>query len=162
MSDTETTSAPRRSHRERKQAKPFVSGTFPSRSCWLWPSFSLLLGSPQKRKRDNIDTDAEFQDDDSDHISNDGDEEDYSTPKLKAKSSITRKRSTKASPSKRVRTAKGQATKGTSSQRRRSKKTAVNSDVSTIVKPAKDTKIAQDNVLFSECEGYSQPHVLIY
>jgi len=122
----------------------------------------LILGSPQKRKRDDIDTDAELQDDDSDHISNDGDEEDYSAPKLKAKSSIARKRGTKATPSKRVRTTKGQATKGASSQRRRSKKTAVNGDVSTIAKPAKDTKIAQDNILFSKCEGYSQLRVLIY
>ncbi|KAG5641552.1 hypothetical protein DXG03_004787 [Asterophora parasitica] len=143
--------APRRSQRERKVAKPFV--TVSSQS------------SKGKRKRNDSDTevepaDAPDPDDDEGRLEDDaddadGEEEEFRAPKPKkqAKKSQARPPATPKvkgpPPAKKPRVTKAAAGKVAKTTTRRGRKPKEGEDAHDAAQVAKDTKIADDNPLFN-------------
>ncbi|TFY80258.1 hypothetical protein EWM64_g3756 [Hericium alpestre] len=139
MSDTEgTPGGPRRSQRDRKQAKQFVSA-----------------GGSQKRKRDDSDTDDDLlsEPEERESVHDADEEEDFSAPKPKAKASTsTAKRGRPkggASIAKRTRPTKAAPKKAGSTTARRAKKTQATDDAFDPDKIAQEAKISTDNTLFN-------------
>ncbi|KAI0058337.1 hypothetical protein BV25DRAFT_1283433 [Artomyces pyxidatus] len=139
MSESDSTSAPRRSQRERKQAKQFVSI------------------SPKKRKRADLDTDEDgeerLSDVDEQESVHDDQEQEYSAPlpKPKAPTTADKKKGRPRGPptTKRTRVTKPAAPKDANSTSRRRKKAPAGGDAFDAGKVTKDTKIASDNALFN-------------
>ena len=177
MADLQDAAAPRRSQRDRKQAKQFVSSAYVSHFSAL--RFTAQLAgsqSPNKRKRTNNDdelTDLSELDDfeqDKNEDDVDGDVEDDSdgepdigAPKHKQKAAATtRKGKVKTKgppPPKKLRTAKPagiKATRATKESRSKPHKPkAVNGEFN-ITKLTSEVKISADNPLFSAWD--SDPH----
>ncbi|KAF9224974.1 hypothetical protein BS17DRAFT_779369 [Gyrodon lividus] len=153
MSDTQPSPPPRRSQRDRKQVKPFASGS----------------QSPTKRKKgpqandDNElselsepeDAGQELNEEDGDADEEDEDEEqEFNATKSKKPAASSRKRKAKTNgspPAKKPRTTKSTAPKAPKQPKPRSRKakpTNANGDFDA-TKVATDTKIAADNSLFN-------------
>ncbi|KAF9559794.1 hypothetical protein CPC08DRAFT_666116 [Agrocybe pediades] len=143
MSDTQpTSSAPRRSQRERKTAQPFVS----------------VASSAKKRKRNEGDAQEETRsDEEAEQVGSDeeqGDdeaEEEFRTPK--ARGATAKKSKSKSSPkskaSKKPRTEEPTTTKPPKAVARKGRKPKEGEDAYDAEKVAKDTKISADNPLFN-------------
>ncbi|KAG1740516.1 uncharacterized protein EDB91DRAFT_353827 [Suillus paluster] len=148
MTDVEGTPVQRRSQRERKQVKPFASGS----------------QSPNKRKRDaeedeEVDAqameDAEVEADDEEDAEGvddaDDDEPDTRPAKRKGKATAPRKAKVKAKgppPPKKPRTTKNAAPKPQKAPKPAKRKAKANGDFDAD-KLATDTKISSDNPLFN-------------
>jgi len=175
MADSQDAAAPRRSQRDRKQAKPFVSSAYESLLSAL--RFTAQLAgsqSPNKRKRTNNDDEltdlSELDDFERDKNEDDADvdveddsdgEPDVGALKHKQKAAATtRKGKAKAKgppPPKKPRTARIKTTRATKESRPKlHKPRAVNGEFN-ITKLASEVKISADNPLFSAWD--SDPHM---
>ncbi|KAA1471951.1 hypothetical protein DENSPDRAFT_148019 [Dentipellis sp. KUC8613] len=136
MSESESTPNPRRSQRDRKQAKQFISG-------------------PRKRKHTDSDTDDEELSDieENESVHDADEEEDFSAPKPKPKAgSGTGKRGRpkgSASAAKRPRTTKTAQKRPTGTNSRKGKKTQAGDDAFDTSKISQEAKITADNSLFN-------------
>ncbi|KIJ64745.1 hypothetical protein HYDPIDRAFT_28110 [Hydnomerulius pinastri MD-312] len=154
MSDTPGSPVPRRSQRDRKQVKPFASGS----------------QSPNKRKRgsqqdadneltelserEDVEPEVNDEDEDADE-ENEDEEQDFSAPKPKKAAAASRKGKAKGKgppPAKKPRTTKPAASKAPKPPKptkpRARKAKAANGDFDA-TKMASDTKIAADNPIFN-------------
>lgn len=167
MSDAETSTAPRRSQRDRKQASQFVSSTYPGAYTLVWLTCApIAVDSSQLSKRKRDDEESEVEGSDGEQGDAEEDEPDaepeYVAPKT-VKSKIRASQTAAPAegdtaakpPARRGRppgTGKPRAPKATTSaaakpRKGRQRKGAAEFDADQV---AKETKIPNDNALFSE------------
>ncbi|KAI0316231.1 hypothetical protein OF83DRAFT_1276961 [Amylostereum chailletii] len=136
MSESESADGPRRSQRDKRQAKQFISG------------------SPLKRKRSDVDSGEESPEhasDPEDHVSNNDaeDEEPYAAPKPKPKAAGQAKRGRPKGSTTRPRAPKGTVPKPSGSGGKRGRKAQAEVHPFDAEAVAKETRIHTDNALFN-------------
>lgn len=159
MSDSESTHAPRRSQRERKQVTHFTSGPSPHSFQYIFPhvQFPLVPGSSHTRKRYRADSNDGEDEHIEEHISDaddppsldENEQGDYGAQKPRGKLTGPPKKRGRPKAPKRTRVIKTGDLRETSV--RKSKKSQANGDASNANKTPQDFKINTDNALFSAC-----------